>query len=85
MESYAFLKSTNTATGDTVKTLNSAHLRVLKNLSVIERSLLLGGYLKNIITFGTIQDKFTSSLSWILFSRSFLYKCAAMLINYVPL
>ena len=56
MESYAFLKSTNTATGGTVKTLNGGHLRVLKNLSVIERSLLLGGYLKNIITFGTIQD-----------------------------
>ena len=38
---------------DTVKHLNSGHLRVLKNLSVIERCPLLGGYLKRIVTFGT--------------------------------
>ena len=29
------------------------HLRVLKNLSVIERCPLLGGNLKKIVTFGT--------------------------------
>ena len=38
---------------NTVKHLNSRHLRVLKNLSVIERCLLLGGNFKKIVTFGT--------------------------------
>ena len=38
---------------DTVKPLNSGHLRVFKNLSVIERCPLLGGYLKRIVTFET--------------------------------
>ena len=33
--------------------LNSGHLRVLKNVSVIERCPLLGGNLKEIVTFGT--------------------------------
>ena len=37
----------------TVKPINSGHLRVLKDLSVIERSPLLGGNLKKIVTFGT--------------------------------
>ena len=37
----------------TVKALKSGHLRVLKNLSVIERCPLLGGNLKKIVTFGT--------------------------------
>ena len=36
-----------------VKPLNSGHLRVLKNLSVIGRCPLLGGNFKKIITFGT--------------------------------
>ena len=38
---------------NTVKPLNSGHLRVLRNLSVIERCLLLGGNLKKTVTFGT--------------------------------
>ena len=38
---------------NTVKPLNSRHLRVLKNLSVIERCLLLGGNFKKIVTSGT--------------------------------
>ena len=38
---------------NTVKPLNSGHLWVLKNVSVIERCLLLGGNLKKIVTFGT--------------------------------
>ena len=37
----------------TVKPLNRGHLRVLRKLSVIERCPLLGGNLKNIVTFGT--------------------------------
>ena len=37
----------------TVKPLNSGHLRVLKNLSVIERCPLLGGNFKKVTTFGT--------------------------------
>ena len=37
----------------TVKPLNSGHLQVLKNLSVIEKCPLLGGNLKKIVTFGT--------------------------------
>ena len=37
----------------TVKPLNSGHLRVLKNVSVIERYPLLGGNLKKVATFGT--------------------------------
>ena len=37
----------------TVKPLNSGHLRVLKNLSVIKRCPLLGGSLTKIVTFGT--------------------------------
>ena len=37
----------------TVKSLNSGHLWVLKNLSVIERCPLLGGNLKKIVTCGT--------------------------------
>ena len=37
---------------NTVKPLNSGHLWVLKNVSVIERCLLLGGNLKKIVTFG---------------------------------
>ena len=37
----------------TVKPLNSRHLRVLKNLSVIKRCPLLGGCLIVILTFGT--------------------------------
>ena len=36
-----------------VKPLNSGHLRVLKNLSVIERCSLLGRNLTKIVTFGT--------------------------------
>ena len=38
---------------DTVKPLNSRHLRILKNLSVIERCPLLRGNLKKIVTFWT--------------------------------
>ena len=38
---------------DTVKALNSGHLRVLKNLSVIKRCSLLGGSLTKVVTFGT--------------------------------
>ena len=37
----------------TVKPLNSEHLRVLKNLSVIKRCSLLGGNSEKIVTFGT--------------------------------
>ena len=37
----------------TVKPLNSGHLRVFKNLSVIESWPLLGGNFKKIVTFGT--------------------------------
>ena len=37
----------------TVKPLNSRHLRVLKNLSIIERCPVFGGNLKKIVTFGT--------------------------------
>ena len=36
-----------------MKPLNSGHLRVFKNLSVIERCPLLGGNFKKIATFGT--------------------------------
>ena len=36
-----------------MKPLNSGHLRVLKNLSVIKRCPLLGGSLTEIVTFGT--------------------------------
>ena len=39
--------------GNTMKPLNSGHLRALKNLSVIERFPILGGNLKKIVTFGT--------------------------------
>ena len=38
---------------NTVKPLNSRHLRVLKKLSVIKRCPLLRGSLRNIVTFGT--------------------------------
>ena len=38
---------------NTVKPLNSRHLRVLKIMSVIERCLLLGGNFKKIVTVGT--------------------------------
>ena len=38
---------------NTVKPLNSGHLRALKNLSVIKRCPLLGGSLTKIVTFGT--------------------------------
>ena len=38
---------------NTVKPLNSEHLWVLKNLSAIERCLLLGGNFKKIYPFGT--------------------------------
>ena len=38
---------------NTVKSLNSGHLRVLKKFSVIKRCPLLGGSLRNIVTFGT--------------------------------
>ena len=38
---------------NTVKPLNNGYLRVLKNLSVIERCPLWGGNLKKIITFVT--------------------------------
>ena len=38
---------------DTVKPLNSGHLRVLKKLTVIERCPLLGGNFKKIVMFGT--------------------------------
>ena len=36
----------------TVKPLNSGHLQVLKNLSAIERCLLLGGNLKRLLQLG---------------------------------
>ena len=36
-----------------MKPLNIGHLRVLKNLSVIEKSPQLGGNFKKIVTFGT--------------------------------
>ena len=45
----------------TMKPLNSGHLRVLKNLSVIESYPLLGGNLKKIVIFGT---KFLVRYSW---------------------
>ena len=45
----------------TVKSRNSGHLRVLKNLSVIERCPLMEGNLKWIVTFGT---KCFVSYSW---------------------
>ena len=38
---------------NTVKRLNSGHLRFLKNLFVIEGCLVLGGNFKKIVTFGT--------------------------------
>ena len=38
---------------NTMKPLNSGHVRVLKKLSVIERCPLLGGNLKKIVIFGT--------------------------------
>ena len=38
---------------NTVKPLNSRHLRVLQNTSVIERCPLVGGKLKKIVTSGT--------------------------------
>ena len=38
---------------NTVKPLNSGHLRVLKKLSVIKRCPLLGGSLTKIVTIGT--------------------------------
>ena len=38
---------------NTVKPLNSEHLRVLKNLFVSERCPLLGGNFKKIVTFET--------------------------------
>ena len=38
---------------NTVKPLNSGHLQLLKNSSVIERCPLLGGNLKKIVKFGT--------------------------------
>ena len=37
----------------TVKPLNSGHLRVLKNVSVIKRCPLLGDSLAKIVIFGT--------------------------------
>ena len=37
----------------TMESLNSGYLRVLKNLTVSERCLLLGGNFKKIVTFGT--------------------------------
>ena len=49
------------STVHTVKPLNSGQLRVLKNLSVIERCSLLGGKLKKIVTFGT---KYFVRYSW---------------------
>ena len=39
--------------GDTVKPLNSGHLRVLKSLSVIKKCPLLGGSLTKIVKFET--------------------------------
>ena len=36
-----------------MKPLNDGHLRVLKNLSIIDKCPLLGGNLKKIVTFGT--------------------------------
>ena len=44
-----------------MKPLNSGQLRVLKNLSVIERCLLLRGNLKKIVLFGT---KYFVRYSW---------------------
>ena len=40
---------------NTVKPLNTGHLRVLKNLSIIETCPLLGGNLKKLFTIGTIR------------------------------
>ena len=37
----------------TMKPLNSGHLQVLKNMTVIKRCLLLGGSLTKIVTFET--------------------------------
>ena len=47
--------------GYTVKPLNSGHLWVLENLSVINRCPLLGGNCKKIVIFGT---KFFVSYPW---------------------
>ena len=55
----------NETTQITVKPLNTGHLLVLKNLSVIERCPLLGGNLKKIVTFGT--------KIFVLFSRHVRY------------
>ena len=55
----------NETTQITVKPLNSGHLRVLKNLSVIESCPLLGGNFKKIVTFGT--------KTFVLYSRHVRY------------
>ena len=56
---YAFTRSIHI--DNTVKPLNSGHLRVLKNLSVVERCPLLEGNLIKIATFGT---KYFVCYSW---------------------
>ena len=48
-ENFSFQEIYN----NTVKPLNSGHLWVLENVSVIERCLLVGINLKKIVTFGT--------------------------------
>ena len=52
-QTFLFIEFVCNGLDDTVKPLNGRHLRVLKNLSVIERCSLLGGNLKKIVTFGT--------------------------------
>ena len=51
---------------NTAKPLNSGHLRVFKNLSVIEWCPLLGSNLKSIVTF--VTKRFVRYLEDILFS-----------------
>ena len=64
------------STFNTVKPLNSGHLRVFKNLSFIKRCPLLGGHLTKIVTFGTRH--------FIRYSKYFRY-CEVSLYSYLPL
>ena len=65
---------------DTVKSINSGHLNVLKNLPVIKKLPLLGGSLTKIFIFGTkhfvlyFRCQLLGSFSVLLASDSFFFK-----------
>ena len=84
---FASLKSTIKKVENTLKPLNSGHLRVLKDLSVTERCPLLRGSLAKIVTFGAKHFlRYSRHVRYLLFGTSAIgrFHCIFKVNNKTP-